>query len=479
MSGTPRAALFATPQDADGGVLYEARYAAATADAAAFDTWLRDRIADVLQSPGFLSAEILDEAAPAADTVTRTVHYRVRDAAACTAFLDGPTAALELEGPFGDHSTIARRVFGSRESFQHGAVSTENCLNCGEVLRGQHCMHCGQRARVRVLSLWGLLRDVLGDLLDWDARIWRTLRPLAFRPGLLTQEFLRGRRTWYTPPFRMYLVLSVAFFVVASFGDGVAFELDDKGAQLRIDADVGVGTRDAPAQKDAEPPAPPLDPEREALVTQIIDTLPFDDKAEARAEVSREIAQIDEKDLAPLKSAAADPCGPETLKIGLGRLQDWEPRLRESCRRIVADQQGFKQALADNIPRMLFVFLPLIALLMQLLYAGSGRFYVEHLLFFVHFHAYFFLGGLVIALLVLSQDALADTAAAGPLASATNAFTAAFSLWSPIYLYLAMRRVYGQGRLLTLFKYTLLGLGYLVGLLVTMLVLLVWTALSL
>ena len=31
-------------------------------------------------------------------------------------------------------------------------------------------------------------------------------------PCWLTQEFLRGRRASYTPPFRMYLILSMLFF---------------------------------------------------------------------------------------------------------------------------------------------------------------------------------------------------------------------------------------------------------------------------
>jgi hypothetical protein len=128
---------------------------------------------------------------------------------------------------------------------------------------------------------------------------------------------------------------------------------------------------------------------------------------------------------------------------------------------------------------MLFVFLPLVALLMPLLYAGSGRFYVEHLLFFVHYHAYLFLGGLVLVLLGLADAALAGTRAAAPLAATTNVFVTAFLVWSPLYLYLAMRRVYAQGRLLTLLKYVLLGLGYLAGMLLTALGLLAWTALSL
>ena len=65
---------------------------------------------------------------------------------------------------FGDNFSAQRRVLAHREEFIRGAVSTDNCLNCGEVLTGQHCSHCGQRAKVRVLSFTSLMRDLLGDM---------------------------------------------------------------------------------------------------------------------------------------------------------------------------------------------------------------------------------------------------------------------------------------------------------------------------
>src|SRR5210317_289236 len=92
-----------------------------------------------------------------------------------------------------------------------------NCLNCGTELRGQYCGSCGQRARGRLISLWELLQDAFGDLFEVDSRLWRTLIPLLIRPGKLTLDYLEGRRARYMPPFRMYLVLSVIFFVVAFF----------------------------------------------------------------------------------------------------------------------------------------------------------------------------------------------------------------------------------------------------------------------
>ena len=91
-----------------------------------------------------------------------------------------------------------------------------NCLNCGNRLTGQYCGHCGQRSRSRLISLWELVRDGFGDLLDIDSRLWRTMIPLLIRPGRLTIDYLQGRRARYMPPFRMYLVLSVVFFIISS-----------------------------------------------------------------------------------------------------------------------------------------------------------------------------------------------------------------------------------------------------------------------
>ncbi|HEY2047876.1 MAG TPA: DUF3667 domain-containing protein [Caulobacteraceae bacterium] len=46
-----------------------------------------------------------------------------------------------------------------------------------------------------------------------EGRIWRTLRALLLHPGLLTIEYLRGRKAAYVPPLRLYLTASVVFFL--------------------------------------------------------------------------------------------------------------------------------------------------------------------------------------------------------------------------------------------------------------------------
>ena len=120
----------------------------------------------------------------------------------------------------------------------------ERCLNCGAPLVGAYCSECGQRTQLRRLSMAALFHDVLHDLVDLDSRVWRTLVALLFRPGRLTNEFIAGRRTFYFPPFRLYLVLSLVYFLLPSFSDKAAFDLgtDNKGVVTDLNSKEGQQT---------------------------------------------------------------------------------------------------------------------------------------------------------------------------------------------------------------------------------------------
>jgi hypothetical protein len=346
---------------------------------------------------------------------------------------------------------------------------------------------------VRVLSLGTLVRDLLGDLTNFDARIWRTLRPLAFSPGTLTVEFLRGRRTHYSPPFRMYLILSVAFFLLTSVsandpGDAFTFDVANDGSgganvTLRQGSDAEPAATDAPT---AKPPAtgpataPELDAERQRLLEQIVQLLPEKDRARARRELAKDIGSMSAEDIKPIQRIADDPCGPENLKIGFDKNgQALEAKARAACRKIAADGKGFGRAVYENVPKMMFIFLPLIALVMFVLYLGSGRYYVEHLLFFVHYHSFFFLAGIGILLLDNLATWFVGTRAESAFNVGESIMGFGLLVYIPYYLYRAMRRVYGQGRGVTLVKYTLLGVGYLFFMTLTIVGLVAYTALTL
>src|ERR1700733_4079513 len=101
---------------------------------------------------------------------------------------------------------------------EHDAPVTvaARCKNCDAVLLGRYCVNCSQAADVHVPTTLQLVHELMEGLTHSDSRLWRTLNYLWFKPGKLTQEFIAGRRVAYLPPFRLYLVLSIILFLIAS-----------------------------------------------------------------------------------------------------------------------------------------------------------------------------------------------------------------------------------------------------------------------
>ena len=90
-----------------------------------------------------------------------------------------------------------------------------HCLNCGGTLHGPFCAACGQRAVPPDPTVRELAGDAWNEMTGYDGRIMATLRGL-MRPGFLTHEYLNGRRRNYLPPVRVYLFVSVLYFLIAA-----------------------------------------------------------------------------------------------------------------------------------------------------------------------------------------------------------------------------------------------------------------------
>ena len=96
-----------------------------------------------------------------------------------------------------------------------------DCLNCGSPLTGPFCANCGQRDVPPYPSVKELAVDAFWELSGWDGRFASTVRALIRRPGMLTVEFLQGRRARYLSPLRLYLMASLVYFLVAATAPNV------------------------------------------------------------------------------------------------------------------------------------------------------------------------------------------------------------------------------------------------------------------
>lgn len=312
------------------------------------------------------------------------------------------------------------------------------CANCHAPLSGEYCAACGQRHEPHIHTVAHFAGEAFESISHADSRLWRTLWYLFARPGFLTREFFAGRRVAYLPPFRLYLVLSLAVLLFSTLSPG-------SGAQPQA--------HPAPARGELMPPEARVVVEetRKALKEEGI---PIAEGADDAQGWQLRIDGLDEF------CEAFDK--PETGEPGVEKRDN----VRQFCWRLRNDTSALFTALGHSLPKAMFIFLPLLAAIMKLMYWRPRRYYVEHLLFLVHNHAAGFL--LIILLFLFSYiPVLGDFT---PLAS----FVAiGYMAW---YVFRGMRNMYGQRGWLTALKYMVLGMSYVTTAIFTLLLTLVFLA---
>ncbi len=277
------------------------------------------------------------------------------------------------------------------------AAATGLCPNCRQPAPGRFCAACGQRQSLGPVSVRRFVAEALDEQLSINGTLPRTLAFTLFRPGWLTAEYLRGRIASYVPPFRLYLVASVLFFLCLS----VVTRNSAASARLMIDGQgVTIGAR-AGADSAASRPA------AEAGVPATADTA----DAAARPGIDTGFATLD----SIIGERVARLSGMDGAEVAVTIMNQ----------------------LIENVPTAMFVLLPLFALLLKALHVRRTRYYMEHFIFALHYHAFAFL---MFTALLFIPDALGGF----------------FVLWIFLYLWLAMKRVYGQGLFRTTLKFGLL-----------------------
>lgn len=423
-----------------------------------FDMWLAHHVEKMLQIDGIYRAEVFEQEDDEQGRVRRvTLYYFVSDTD-LEQYLSGQAETMRQSAidRFAGQFEANRRVLRHTDIVDGELLPVEVCLNCGTALGGQYCGNCGQRSASRLISVWELLRDAFGDLLDVDSRLWRTLVPLLRRPGKLTRDYLEGRRARYMPPFRMYLVLSIVFFLVAFF---------DPREELSILFEPS----ETPATESGEEPGN-ADAVRDEVMRELAEDGIIAGPDDADTDTGGLTISIDSDE-------SDENC--DIDDINEADLPDWirsrltPERLKVMCDRVIADDgRAFLDKLLDNVPAALFVLLPLMAVILKILYPLSKRYYVEHLLFVVHYHAFVFL---ILSLQVVFSRLGTALGLFEPL---IDVIVFAVSLYVPVYLYKAQRRVYGQGRFFTILKFSMLTFAYFTGLFVMLAVVGIFAAFS-
>lgn len=234
-----------------------------------------------------------------------------------------------LPRPFQENRTTASRLFARTAGH---AVPTP-CPNCSTEFAGNFCPNCGQEARTGAPTAWEFLYEFWTHYLAGRGKLLHTLWILVRYPGLLTADFFAGRRERYVRPVRLYLTLSLSFFLVLSI----------EWLHASWKGDANLPDKSAAAKTGTTADKLDLDVQLDGLPANVTDNSAF-----------------------------------------MSRLQHFGKRPD-------AERSGFvAKALVDNSPKAMFFLLPVFALLLKGLYLFRRIPYGAYLLFAFHFHAFVF-----------------------------------------------------------------------------------------
>jgi hypothetical protein len=255
------------------------------------------------------------------------------------------------------------------------------------------------------------LKDIfaeVGDIVNLDSRIFRSVPPFLFKPGFLTREYLAGKRKKYMSPFRLYLLLSLLFFFLAQTTSKKISEAGDNWLQVTADS------------------------------TDLV----RDDSTVIELLRNDSIFKVDIDSTAVAKSV---------------RKAKRRKRLREGAIEALTNKTIFLQSFYQTISYVLFLLMPVFALLLKFLYIRRRVFYIEHLMFSINMHSFMLL---VFSLMIILSQILKQNAS----------YVGFMFLLVPVYFTAGMKRFYKQALWKILFKELILALIYFIILLLSLLI---------
>ncbi|WP_212005890.1 DUF3667 domain-containing protein [Chitinophaga sp. HK235] len=281
----------------------------------------------------------------------------------------------------------------------------KHCLNCGSEVPERFCSHCGQENTVQHETFGHLVGHFVADIFHYDSQLLLTLKYLAIRPGLLSKEYWAGRRAMYVNPIKLYVFVSfVFFFFFFTLANG-----PDHGKNAHA-------------------------------VNRL-----------AEREAAADLTDININGLDPEYNSVAEYDSAQAALPEHKRSTGWDARMQRGMAKLRENKKEGKEVLKEmfshNLPKVMFILLPLFALLMKWSHRRSKMVYADHAIFTIHFHSFLFIilfVGLVLRYFIRDQTPL------------DLAYWGAFG-----YLVLGLRNAYKQSFWKSFVKASLLCIAYL------------------
>lgn len=334
----------------------------------------------------------------------------------------------------------------------------EACLSCGAEIFGVYCFSCGQKNDDMRRSTFALFRDFIEDTFAFDSRMWMTLGLMAAKPGFVPTNYSHGRRSRYTPPVRLFLVVSFLFFLVLGLTNTMFIAMEvkakspEKIAQERADLEETMKNLDEETR--AKIKAAQAEDGAFVIEGQDIDcyidvsarffvrpqdvTVDLEKWRACRSTITTAAkVEIDRPD-AEVVSTGGEPLTKEEVKEGFDRVVGGIDTL-------VENPASFNASINTWLPRVMFFMAPVLALILAMFIRGKDALLFDHAVLSLYSHA---VGFAVMGFAIVFAQF-----------GAPQVFPVAVVVLA-IYFVAAIKRAYGRGWAKTLYTATLASVLY-------------------
>ncbi|MBW1294260.1 DUF3667 domain-containing protein [Aquimarina litoralis] len=314
------------------------------------------------------------------------------------------------------------------------------CLNCGVPLDviDRYCHNCGQINTTKKLSFKDFFNEFFASIFSYDSRLRLTIVGLLFQPGIVTKEYVEGKRIKYANPFRFYLSVSIIFFIISGlfidFDSIITQENNDNNETLKINLSGNSSTK-------------------KNVTTDTITQVKEEDTVVYFSESQLDTMSIFKASNSRWKTYKSHykKTGQLSASLALDSLHHnnnayTKYLYRRSIRTGDLNENPMEllKFVFNKLPFIIFFFLPFFALTIWLIYIRRPFNYMEHLVFTFHTQTMFFI--------LMGIAILIDQITNSEIASSIAMFVFLF------YLYKAMRNFYQQKRVKTIVKFLLVNI---------------------
>lgn len=326
-----------------------------------------------------------------------------------------------------------------------------NCLNCNAEIQGRYCHICGQENIEPKETAWHLISHFFTDITHFDGKFFSSLKYLVFRPGYLSRQYILGRRASYLNPVRMYVFTSAFFFLIFFSFYNTDEKIISQGTTIngkslpQIDEMDSASFTSFTSNINKENGLTNTPMTREGFKRYIDSTLHSTGIHFTNAKY-RSKQHYD----SVLASGAKKHNWLERQLV-YKQIELNEKYHNDQGSMFIA----FRHSLLHSLPQMLFISIPIFALLLKLLYFRRKEFYyVSHSIFTIHLFIFVF----IMMLVLFGLNKLNGYLHWGFI----SFLTVICYITLFFYEYKAMRNFYQQGRVKTILKFILLNIFFLI-----------------